>query len=59
MISISNLTNGRFPIDILANFERGAINAIQAVFTNANVNGYFFHICFNVRKQVQNVGLQL
>ena len=59
MIAISNLTNGRFPTDIFIDFERGAISAIQAVFANANVNGCFFHFCFNVWKYIQNVGLQV
>ena len=59
MIAISNLTNGRFPTDILIDFERGAINAIQAVFANANVKACFFHPCFNVWKHVQNAGLQV
>ena len=31
MVAISNLTNGRFPTDILIGFERGAINAIQTL----------------------------
>ena len=59
MIAISNLTNGRFPTDILIDFERGAINAIQAVFANANVKGCFFHLCSNAWKHVQNAGLQV
>ena len=59
MIAISNLTNGRFPIDILIDFERGAINAIQAVFANTNVKGCFFQLCSNVWKHVQNAGLQV
>ena len=59
MIVISNLTNGRFPTDILIDFERGAINAIQAVFANANVKGCFFHLFSNVWKHVQNAGLQV
>ena len=59
MIAISNLTNGRFSADILIDFERVAINAIEAVFANANVKGCFFHICSNVWKHVQNAGLQI
>ena len=59
MIAISNLTNGRFPTDILINFEGGAINAIQAILANANVKGCFFHLCSNAWKHVQNVGLQV
>ena len=59
MIAISNLTNGRFPTDILIDFERGAINVIQTVFANANVKGCFFHLCFNVWKHVQNAELQV
>ena len=55
IIAISNLTNGRFLFDILIDFERGAINAIQAVFANSNVNGCFLHLCPNLRKRVQNV----
>ena len=48
MIAISNLTNGRFPNDIFIDFERGAINTIQATFANENVKGCFFHLCSNV-----------
>ena len=59
MIAISISTNGRFPTDILINFEGGAINTIQTVFANANVNGCFFHFCSNLWKHVQNVGLQV
>ena len=54
-----NLTNVRFPTDILVDFERGAINAIQANFVNANVTGYFFHICSNLWEHVQNIGFQV
>ena len=57
MIAISNLTNGRFPTDIFVDFEDGAINAIQAVFVNANFKGCFFHP--NVWKHIQNVLLQV
>ena len=59
MIAISNLTNGRFPTDILIDFKRGAINDIEAIFANANVKGCSFHCCSNVWKHVQNVGLQV
>ena len=37
MVVMSNLANGKNPTDILAHFERGAMNAIQAIFANANV----------------------
>ena len=59
LITISNLTNGGLFAGILIDSERGAINAFQAAFTNANVNGCFFHLCFNVWKHVQNFELQL
>ena len=59
VITISNLTNGGLFAGILIDSERGAINAFQASFTNANVNGCFFHLCFNVWKHVQNFELQL
>ena len=59
MIAISNLTNGRFPTDILTDFKRGAISAIQAIFPNANINGCFFHLSSTVWKDVENVGLQV
>ena len=59
MFLMSNLTNGRSPTDILADFERSAINAIQANFANVNVKGCFFHLCSNIWKHVQNIGLKV
>ena len=50
MVVISDLTNKRFPTDILFDFERGAIKVIQANFADANVKGCFFHLCSNVWK---------
>ena len=58
MITIANVTNERFPT-FLINFQRGAINTIQAIFANPNVKGCFFRLCSNVWKHVQNVGLQV
>ena len=49
-ITISSLTNGRFPTDILIESKRGAINAIQVVFANANVKECFFRLCSNAWK---------
>ena len=59
MDAISNLTNGRAPDDILIDFERGALNAINEVFPDTNVKGCFFHLCSNVWKHVQAAGLQV
>ena len=53
MVVMLNLTNETSPTDILAAFECGAINAIEANFANANVKGYFFHLRSDVWKHVQ------
>ena len=37
--------------------ESGALKATQANF--ANVKGYFFHLCFNVWRHIQNIRLQV
>ena len=55
----SNLTNRRSPTYIHEDFEHGAINAIQANFATANIKVYFFQLCSNVWKHIQNIGLQV
>ena len=58
-VVMSNLTNQRSPGNILVYFESGAINVIQTNFANANVKECLFHLCSNLWKHVQNIGLQV
>ena len=50
---VNNLGNG--PNDVLVDFERSAINALQN--REIEVKGCFFHLCSNIWKHVQNLGL--
>ena len=44
--------------DILVDFERRAINAIRNANQDIEVKGCFFHLCSNVWKRIQHLGLQ-
>lgn len=46
------------PIDVILDFERASINAVNNVFKDAAVHGCFFHFCQNIWRHVQAVGLQ-
>ncbi|XP_066935077.1 uncharacterized protein [Clytia hemisphaerica] len=46
------------PTSMMFDFEIGAINAASNLFPGLDVNGCFFHLCVNIRKKVQAVGLQ-
>ena len=50
--------NEPFVTDILADFERGAINAIRNANHDIEVNDLFYHLYSNVWKQIQHLGLQ-
>ena len=50
---MNNLGNG--PNDVLVDFERSVINALQN--REIEVKGCFFHLCSNIWKHVQNHGL--
>ena len=50
---MNNLGNG--PNDVLVDFERCAINALQN--REIEAKGCFFHLCSNIWKHVQNLGL--
>lgn len=42
----------------MVDFEKGAINAIQRVFSNTLVGGCFFHLSQSIWRHVQNLGFQ-
>ena len=44
--------------DILVDFERGAINAIRNASQDIEEKGCFYHLCSNVWKRIQHLGLQ-
>lgn len=45
-------------MDILVDFERGAINTIQNYFQNVEVKRCFYHFCSNVWKHIQQIGFR-
>ena len=53
-----NRINNQNPTDVLVDFERGAINAIQAINNQVDVKGCFYHLSSNIWKHIQNLGLQ-
>ena len=56
---MSYLTIRRSATDILKDFERGAIDAIQKMFPELNIKGCFFHLFSTMWKHVQNIGLKI
>ena len=42
----------------MIDFEIAVINSINAVFPRAEIKGCFFHLCQNVYRKVQALGLQ-
>jgi transposase-like protein len=40
------------PDDVMIDYERAAMNAIQTTFPNADVKGCFFHLAQNVYRKV-------
>ena len=44
--------------DILADFERGVINATRNANQDIEVEGYFYFLCSNVWKRMRHLGLQ-
>lgn len=46
------------PTNVILDFEKAAINAVQTVFDGSNVRCCFFHFTQNVWRHVQDVGLQ-
>lgn len=43
---------------VMLDFERAAINAIEAVFDDGEVSGCFFHFCQCIYRNIQSQGLQ-
>ena len=43
---------------IIPDFEIAAINTAAAIFEGREMKAYFFHLCSNLRKQIQRSGLQ-
>lgn len=52
-----NHVNG--PDDMLVDFERSAINALHNVNQQLEIKGCFYHLCSNVWKHIQNLGMQV
>ena len=46
------------PADILVDFERATINAIQPLNGNIDVKGCFYHLSSNIWKKIQHLGFQ-
>ena len=44
--------------DILMDFERVALNSVCQVYPNTEFTGCFYHFSSNIKKHVQNLGLQ-
>ena len=53
------LAAGNEPNTILCDFELAAINSASATFPNADLSGCFFHLCSNIWKKIQSLGLQV
>ena len=54
--AVRGLGNG--PVEVLLDFERAGINAIQTQFPTAQVYGCFYHLSSNIWKHIQSSGLQ-
>lgn len=46
------------PSSIMMDFEKAAINAVQDVYPNANIQGCLYHLSQNIYRKVQSLGLQ-
>lgn len=46
------------PTDVTLDFEKAVMNVIAESFPNAEIHGCNFHLCQNVWRHVQEVGLQ-
>ena len=53
------LAAGNEPNTILCDFELAAINSASATFPNAYISGCFFHLCSNIWKKIQSLGLHV
>ena len=40
-------------------FELDSINSASATFPNMDISGCFFHLCSNIWKKIQSLGLQV
>ena len=54
-----NHVNGNSPDDILVDFERSAINALHNLNQQLEIKFCFYHLCSNVWKHIQNLGMQV
>ena len=50
---------GNEPNTILCDFELATTNSASATFPNADISGCFFHLCSNIWKKIQSLGLQV
>ena len=55
---VFNRIDGDGPEDILTDFERSALNALNNVKPQVEKKECFYHFCANVWKHIQNFGLQ-
>ena len=53
-----NHVNGNSPDGILVDFERSAISALHNVNQQLEIKGCFYHLCSNVWKHIQNLGIK-
>ena len=60
-LKLFNVENGdaNNPNDILVDFENTAIKALRAQKPGIEVKGCFFHLCSNIWKHIQNLGLSI
>ena len=49
-----NSVNGNDPEDLLLDFEKSAMNAINNIGPQIERKGCFYHLCSNVWKHIQN-----
>lgn len=55
---VTRLIPGAHPRKILVDFERAAMNAFAGAYPKAVVTGCYFHLCQNVLRKVNEVGLK-
>lgn len=55
---IFRVIDGNIPEDILCDFERAAMNGITNNQPQVDIKGCFYHLCANVWKHIQSLGLQ-
>lgn len=59
LFQLVRTVNGFALTDILVDFERAAINALSNLQPQLEIKGCFYHLCANIWKHIQSLGLQM